>query len=160
MPANRANIGWYLDNQIGGEDDRFTGRVYEKEITLTAAELLALFDTSKELVAAPGPGKVLEFVSCLLTYDAGATVYTVGASTDFGVYYTDETGTLLSTARATTGFIDQATDQLYLLDKAGAATVAPTVNAALALVLLIANPTLGDGVIHVKVAYRIHETGL
>jgi len=69
MAANRANIGWYLTNQIGGEDDRFTGRVYDKEIKLTTAQVKAMNGTPVALVAAPGIGKVIEFISAVLFLD-------------------------------------------------------------------------------------------
>ncbi|GAI88715.1 unnamed protein product, partial [marine sediment metagenome] len=36
----------------------------------------------------------------------------------------------------------------------------PVVNAPLCLALDGANPTAGNGVIHAKVAYRVHATGL
>lgn len=129
------------------------------EVEISAAEILALFTTAKELVAAPGSGKVLEFISLTLAYDYGTVVYTIGSATNLEVKITDKTGASVSTTQAVTGMIDQATDQLRALDKLEA-SVTPVVNAPLCLALAGADPTAGDGTIHAKVAYRVHATGL
>ena len=128
-------------------------------VEISSAEILALFTTAKELVAAPGAGNVLEFVSLLLAYDYNTTAYTVTSATDLAVKITDKTGASVSTTRAVTGFIDQTADKLFILDKLEA-SVAPVVNSPLCLALAGANPTLGDGVIHAKVCYIVHDTGL
>ena len=129
------------------------------EVEISAAEILDLFATPKELVAAPGAGKLLEFISLLLAYDWGTVAYTIGAATNLQVRYTDETGENVSTTRAATGFLDAVADTLFSLDKLEA-TVEPAVNAPLVLALDGASPTAGDSPIHAKVAYRVHATGL
>jgi len=129
------------------------------EVEISSAEILALYTTAKELVAAPGAGKVLEFISLMLAYDYGTVVYTIGSATNLEVKITDKTGASVSTTQAVTGMIDQATDQMRALDKLET-SVTPVDNAPLCLALAGADPTLGDGVIHAKVAYRVHETGL
>ncbi len=129
------------------------------EVEISSAEILALFTTPKELVAAPGAGKVLELISLQLAYDYLTTAYTVTGATNLQVKYTDASGAAVSTTQAVTGMIDQATDQLRALDKLEA-SVTPVVNAALVLTLAGADPTLGVGTIHAKVAYRVHATGL
>ena len=129
------------------------------EVEISAAEILDIFTTPKTLVAAPGAGKLLEFISLVLAYDYNTTVYTIGAATDLQVKYTDAAGVAVSTTQAVTGMLDQATDQLRALDKLEV-SVTPVVNTALVLTLAGANPTLGDSPIHGKVAYRVHATGL
>ena len=129
------------------------------EVEISAAEILDLFATPVELVAEPGAGKVLEFISLLLAYDYGTVVYTIGTATNLQVKYTDAAGAAVSTTQAVTGMIDQATDQLRSLDKLEV-SVTPVVNAALVLTLAVANVTAGNGVIHAKVAYRVLATGL
>ena len=129
------------------------------DIEISSAEILALYTTPKELVAAPGAGKVLEFISLLLALDYETTAYTIGTATDLQVNYTNGSGASASTTRAATGFLDQTVDQLSSLDKLEA-TVAPEVNAPLVLTLGVANVTAGDSPIHAKVAYRVHKTGL
>lgn len=129
------------------------------ELDISSAEILALFTTPKEIVAAPGAGKLLEFISLLLAYDYNTTAYTIGAATNLQVKYTDATGAAVSTTEAVTGFLDGVADDLRSLDKLEV-SVTPVVNAALVLTLAGANPTLGDSPIHAKVAYRVHATGL
>lgn len=134
-------------------------KLYSADVILSTAELLALFTTPKSLVAAQGAGTVVEFVSALLAYDYNSTVYTINGSTNLQIKYTDGSGAEASSTRATTGFIDQGTDQLSLLEKIGG-TVVPVVNAALVLTCATANPTLGNSPINIRVTYRIHNTGL
>ena len=154
MAANRANIGWYLDNQIGGEDDRFTGKVYNKEIDISAAEILDLFDTPKELVAAPGIGRVLEFLSIVIFLDYGTEIYaTYGNLT---VNYHD----------ANTAVSNQLDEGTYLFNNADIYGVAQVLDAE---VTLVANDALelrcgtgdptagGGGTLKVRIAYRIHD---
>ena len=129
------------------------------EVEILAAEILALFATPKTLVAAPGAGKVLEFISLLLAYDWGTVAYTIGTAGNLQVKYTDGSGVAVSTTRAATGFLDAVADTLSSLDKLEA-TVVPVVNAPLVLTVATASPTAGDSPIHAKVAYRVHETGL
>jgi len=128
-------------------------------VEISAAEILALYTTPKELVAAPGAGNVLELVSLLLAYDWATTAYTIGTAGNLQVKYTDGSGVAVSTTRAATGYLDAVADTLSLLDRLEA-TVVPVANAALVLTLATANPTAGDSPIHAKVAYRIHATGL
>ena len=157
--SRRAFMAYDIENQIADTEGKVAGQVYELEIELSSAEILALFTTPKALVGAPGSGKILELVSCFLAYDYGTTEYTPGSAGDLQVKYTDGSGAAASTTRAVTGFIDQTSDQLSLLDKLEATTVA-VVNAALVLTLATANPTLGNGLLHAKVTYMVHETGL
>ena len=128
-------------------------------VEITSAEILALYTTPKVLVAAPGAGKVLEFIALLLALDYATTAYTIGTATNLQVKYTDGAGAAISTLRAATGFLDQVADLLSALDKLEA-TVAPVANAPLVLTLAVANVTLGNSPIHAKVAYRVHATGL
>ena len=162
MPANRANIGWYIDNQIGGEDDRFTGRIYEKIITLTNAQLKALKTTAIELVAAPGVGKFIEFVSAVLHFETGSEVLTESGD-NIIIEYDDGTGAAVCTTIESTGFITAATDQIMLaiaLVLAGTTTVSSVVNKNLALLSDdddFAGNASADAVMKVKVTYRIHD---
>ena len=135
------------------------GKLYSADVILSTAELLALFTTPKSLVAAQGAGTIVEFVSTLLGYEYNSTVYTVGSAGDLQVKYTDGSGAAASSTRACTGFIDQSSDQLSLLEKVGG-TVVPVVDAALVLTCATANPTLGNSSINIRVTYRIHNTGL
>jgi len=130
------------------------------EVEILSAEILNLFAAPKELVAAPGAGFALEFISCLLNYDNGGVDYVPGAAVNLTVNYTDGVGAVASTAEAVTGFLDAAgVDAIRMLNKLEA-TITPVAAAALVLCGGTGSPTTGDGVIHAKVAYRVHATGL
>lgn len=128
-------------------------------ITVTNAEALALFATPKTLVPAPGAGRLLNFISAVVYYKAGATAFTTAAGRDLTVKYTNAAGTVLSNSLTTVGLADQATDQIRTL-KQVSTDVTPVVNAPLVLHQLSANMTLGTGVFFVDVLYSIHTTGL
>lgn len=132
-------------------------------VEISSAELLALFTTPKQLVAAPGEGKVLAFDSMICAYDYGTVAYTVGTAGNFQVKHTNASGQAVSESRAKTGFIDQSADVIWFcpsINAASGGSGGAAANTALVLALTGANPTDGDGTIHVKVAYRVHATGL
>ncbi len=128
-------------------------------VEISSAEILLLNTTPKTLVAALGAGKLPEFISLELAFDYNTVAYTVVGCTNLQVKYTNGAGVAVSTLRAAAGFLEAVSDTLSLLDKLEA-TVVPAVNAALVLDLAGANPAAGNSVIHAKVAYRDHATGL
>ena len=135
------------------------GVVKYAEVEITTTELLALNAAPKELVAAPGVGRVIDFISCLLAYDKGATTYTIGTATNLQC----KLGAVaVSCVRAVTGFLDQAGDIVMVLPPVGVAAIdlSTVVNTALTLTLATAEMTDGTGPVHAKVAYRVHSTGL
>lgn len=150
---------------FGAEAPTQAGAVQYTEVSLTNAEVLALRATPKELVAAPGAGRILEFLSAVLIFDYTAA-YTETAD-NLAIKYTDGSGTAASETIEMTGFIDATADTLtFAVPDGGAATpiVAKTGCEDKALVL----HNTGDGefgggnaanVLRVKVAYRIHITG-
>jgi predicted RecA/RadA family phage recombinase len=131
-------------------------------VNLTNANIKALRATPKELVAAPGANKIVEFVSAVLFLDYGANVLTESAD-NLAVRYENTTGALASQAIEATGFIDATADTLTnALPKIDAIVAAASgLNKALVL------HNTGDGeyagnagadtVIKVKVAYRVHD---
>lgn len=140
------------------------GATRTAEVAITNAEIKALRATPKTLVAAPGAGKVLEFVSAVLLLDYGSNALTESAD-NLAVRYTDGSGTIVSQAIECTGFIDQtadtATNALAKID--GIAAKSACENKALVL------HNTGDGefggnagadtTMRVKVTYRVHATG-
>lgn len=138
------------------------GSIQYAEVSITNTEALALRATPKELVAAPGAGKVLEFLSCTILFDyTGA--YTESTA-NLAVRYANTTGAIASQAIEMTGFADATADTMTVgipkVDPIVAKTVAE--NAA----LVLHNTGAGEwgagnaaNVIRVKTAYRTHVTG-
>lgn len=132
------------------------------EVALTNTNMLALRATPITLVAAPGAGKVLEFISAVLIFDyTGA--YTESAD-NMAVKWGDGSGTIASQAIEATGFVDATADTLTVALAKNDAIAAKTACENKALVL----HNTGDGeygggnaanVVRVKTAYRVHATG-
>lgn len=139
----------------GGADLKYA------DVLVSNAELKALRATPKTLVAAPGAGKLLELVSAVLHLKAGANVL-VEATANLAIKYKDAAGVQVSQTIETTGFIDQAADQVtYGLPKLDPITArANCENQPLVLHNLGAGEFTGnaanDAVLRVKVAYRVH----
>ena len=155
MSANRANIYWHLENQIPSEDRRAIGMVYEKMVDVSAAEIIFLKDVPKELVAAPGAGKVLEFISAVIFLDYGTTVYTGGGN--LTILY--NSGSAVSDLVANSELINENEDTYENIGAlAGAANQSLDVNTALELTVANADHAAGGGgTLKVAISYRIHD---
>lgn len=156
MSANRSNIAWHLENQIPGTDRRAIGMVYEKKVELTNAEIKALGTTPKELVAAPGANKLIEFLGALLFFDYGSNALVGGHA--LGIEYNDGTGEPVCTAIA--AFMTATSDRIMKavpIVLAGTVTALSNVNKNLALISagdFTGNAT-ADTTMTVMVSYRI-----
>lgn len=132
-------------------------------VAVSSAELLALAAAPKTLVAAPGAGKLLEFVAAVLLLDATATAYAEnGGGSNMAIRYTDGSGVIVSQDIEVTGFIDQTADTMTVaLPKVNPITAkAGCSDKPLVLDNIGAGELVtGTGVLRVKVAYRVHETG-
>lgn len=139
-------------------DDLHPNTIQYAEVALTAAEMLALRATPKSLVAAPGAGYVLEFVSALFIYDYVAAF--TESDDDIVIRFTNGTGAIASTTLDATGLLDATSDQLRTL-KAIVTDLTPVENSALVLHNAGNGEWGGTGsTCRVKVAYRVHATGL
>jgi len=130
-------------------------------ITVSTAELLALATTPKELVAAPGADKIVEFLGAKLILNYNSIQYTE-AGDNMGIKYTDASGVQVSDTIECTGFIDQAADTVTSAVPIKDAIVAAAgcVNQALVLDNLNANFAAGNSEMFVQVRYRIITAGL
>ncbi len=127
-------------------------------VAISIAEMKACRATPKTLVAAPGAGYVNEFVSAVFIYDYAA-VYTETAD-NLAIRYADGSGTVVSLTLETTGLLDQTADKISAISRLATDPLL-TANAALVL------HNTGDGEFggtgspcRVKIAYRVHATGL
>jgi len=134
-----------------------------REVVIPAAEIKTLRLTPVQLVPTPGPGKYLEFLGAQLQLDAGSEVLTVGDGDDLAVRRTGAAGAIVSETIETTGFLDQAADTVKGVKPAASAAAAAGTVEDQPLVLHnaggaeIAGNASDDSVLHVKVAYFIHD---
>lgn len=139
-------------------DDLHPNTIQMAEVSITAAEMLALRATPKTLVAAPGAGYVLEFISALFIYDYTAAF--TESDDNIDIKYTNASGAIVSTELDATGLLDATSDQLRTL-KPITTDLTPVENAALVLHNSGNGEWGGTGSpCRVKVAYRVHATGL
>lgn len=123
------------------------------EITVSSADILALWTAPKILVAAPGAGKIIEIISARLKYVPG-TAYT--GLTDFGISLYNT-----SIERFLTNRFDFSTSPpaftVYAQFTKDARTwiASVTENTAICLMQNTANPSGGTGTIKVFLTYRI-----
>jgi hypothetical protein len=151
-------------NQLDG-DSTNSMQTLTKTVELTNADIKALAATPKELVAAPGADKVIEFVSLVLVLDYGSEVLAEpSAPDDLAVEYDDGTGTQIATWD-TTGFITASADTMELVNSADIAAVATATNANKNLVLIntggeYTGNASNDSTVTAIVSYRVHTLGL
>jgi hypothetical protein len=143
--------------------DSSTG-IYHSTVELSNANIKALRASPMALVAATGANTFIEFVSAVLILDYGSEVLT--ESSDNLVIQYSTSGQDLTAAIETTGFIDQAADQMAFIPAATVATMtaANAVNKGIELFNTgdgeIAGNASNDTTMTVKVAYRVHADGL
>jgi len=154
MAANRATIAWHLENQIPGTDRRAIGMVYEKMVDVSSAELLALSDTVKELVEAPGVGKVLELLSAVFFLDYNSAAYATYGDLTINLH---TTGTAISNTLVSADLLEKTADTYVRLAVKDDEETVLQDNEALELRVGTGNPTAGDSPIKIAILYRIHD---
>lgn len=156
LDANKPGYDRYVNSVQS--DDLHPSTIQYAEVSITAAEMLALRATPKELVAAPGSGYVLEFVSAVFIYDYAAAF--TETDDNLAIRYTDGSGTIVSLTLETTGLLDATADKISSISPLA---TDPLLTANAALVLHnTGNGELGGtgSPCRVKVTYRVHATGL
>lgn len=105
------------------------------------------------LVAAPGAGKVLEFVSATLIYDYNTAAYTGGAD-DLVIR---QGTTAVSAAIAGADLLGASADKIAYVNALSAADIALTENSSLNLKSTAwTQPGTAAGTLSVRIAYRVH----
>lgn len=149
---------WIMNR--GREGD---GQLQSAEVSLTASQIKALRATPITVVAAPGSGKILEFMSAMLLLDYGTTQFAEdGGGSNLGFRYTDGSGIQISQTIESTGFIDQAADTMTTVLKKIDAITAKTgcENKAIVIHNIGAGEIVtGDSVMRIKLNYRVWTTG-
>lgn len=124
-----------------------------EEVELSSSDIKDLNTSPKELVAAPGSGKVIEFVSAALYLNHGGTDYDTNG--DITVR-TGTTNTTLSDTIAEADFLFNSADS-YRVVQALSADEQLDADEKIELFVATGDPATGNGTLTVKVAYRIHD---
>jgi len=145
-----------LKNKFQEIDDT----IYTAEANISAANIVAMYTTPVEVVAAPGAGKAIEFVSASLIYGFVTAAYTGG-----GVVTLEYSGgATCSTDIAAANSFGAAGDKVFSmahLNASGGYTM--PVNTGLDITNatgVFVDPGTAVGVGRIKVNYRVVTTGL
>lgn len=158
MAANRSNIGWYIENQITDIDGKAAGKIYERQVTVSAAEIKALNGSPKELVPAPGADRVLEFISAVIKHNAGAAYVEPSTPDDCIIRYSG--GQIVTADITALAFLTVTDDEIRVIPfNVGAMPIATDLEALKNTALQLYNPdadyTTGTGTLDIRVTYRI-----
>jgi hypothetical protein len=121
-------------------------------ITISSAELLALFTTPISIVPAPAAGYAIVPVDAVLFLDYNTTAYDgIAAGEDLVLRYTNASGGIAATIE-TTGFLDASADAHRHAIFSG--LIVPTAAAALVLHMATGNIATGNSPLKLRVRYR------
>lgn len=123
------------------------------DITLSAAELDALAATAKEVIPAPGAGKVLIFKGAFVYYDYVSAAY-AGSSQTITFKYDSGDGATVGTI--TEAFIESTADAYQWVEPV---TAVALVNKNIA-VKASADLTTGDGNMKIRAYYQVVDADL
>lgn len=125
--------------------------VKQVDVTLTAAVVKALNATPATVVAAPGSGRVLQFLGARVSLDYGSAAYTNLHNATF------DCGGVAGTLTAS-GFFDATADKVALVAPAASPLMTP--NTALTFTVLTGELATGDSPLKIRVYYRVVPTAL
>lgn len=124
-----------------------------KTIKITSAEILLLNSAPKELVAAPGAGRAIEFVGAQLHLDYGSATY---ASNGTLTVRTATNDSVLSGTLAAAELLHSTADKLATMVPVSTG-IGLDINEAIELYVPTGEVDTGDSTLTVRVAYRIHS---
>ena len=137
--------------------------IYHTTVACNNACIKGLKAAPKELVAAPGADKFIELVSAVLIMNYGSEGLT---ESEDNLVIEYETGTDITAAIDSTGFLDQTADILKIVEPSAAVviTAANAVNKNIRLLNSgdgeLAGNASNDTTLSIRVAYRVHTAGL
>ena len=150
----------------GIEVSRVTGSTLEIAATLNSTQIKALLTTPVVLVAAPGSGKILHFLSAMLIFEYGGSNVFVANLGVLQIGWIDGADGYepASEVIAAAGFLDGTANQVVVLRYSQPAAIPQSgaENMALAIINLVANLTgnaANDNILHLWIRYAIYETG-
>lgn len=130
-----------------------SGAVQQKAVSLTSAQIKALFSSPVTLVEAPGAGKAIQVLGVFANYTAGGTPYT------------DGDGEVVAWGDANTAVAENFWDLTSAdsnggqprLDNEGSLVTTLFENVPLVLACATTDPTDGDGTAKVSVLYAVAD---
>lgn len=129
-----------------------------KQVTLTAAQLIAMKATPQSILPAPGAGKVIIVDAILFQFKNGGTVFTGGGAISFvyhGTAVTPHTGTVAASVLTT-----NSPDVQYLgPNVSGAVDLQSEINLGLDITNATASFAAGNGTAIVTVWYSVATLG-
>lgn len=135
-------------------------QLQETSVTITTAQVKALYTTPIELIAAPGAGYAVVLDSAVVFLDYATTKYDgIAAGEDLNIRYTDGSGALVATIE-TDPFLASEADALRYVQPTTAAALIPVEDAALVLYMASGNIATGDSPLKLKLYYRVIPTAL
>ncbi len=133
------------------------------EVTVATADVLALFATPIEVIAAPGADKAIIVEGAIIHKPAGVAYAGIAAGEDLSLKYTNAAGLAVAGCE-TTGFLDSTsalTRWAWAYRAASAISdIVPVANAALVLHLLTAEIITGDSDLILRIYHRVIPTVL
>lgn len=131
-------------------------------VALTNAQIKDLYNTPVYVVAAPGSGKMLEFVSAVLVLDHGGSNDFTGANASVIRYHTSN---VAASASIPAGSFTASADAMTFVLPAGVAAAAATSFVNLGLEITTATAAYAgnagaNNVMKVIITYRVHDDAL
>ena len=156
MANNRAFLTHDIENSLEDGEGKIAGKIYERKVTLTAAQIKDL-TTPKELIPAPGVGRLLEFIVAIMKHNAATAFVEPDTADDCVIQY--DSGTDLSGDITTLGFLTVTDDEIRRVPTtlANSVDLEAEVNRAIQLHNLDSEYTTGTGTLDIRIIYRIHE---
>lgn len=150
-----AAIDWGKISKVGASvDDLAQSEVMKTaEISISSAEILALFTTPKTLVAAPAAGKAIILENVSFSFTHGGVNYAAGGA--WRIQYNGQTTNLLSTMNIDSPINGAASFLRHYTTAVAAGGNTPFAATALEITNATANHTTGNGTLKVYVKYKI-----
>lgn len=131
----------------------------EETVTITSAQLLALFTTPITIIPALG-ANLAAVPTLLMARHGGGTAYAADAGDDLVLKYTNASGTQCSSAIEATGFLSVTTPQIRIAASPAASgsttlTVTPVANSPVVAHMLVSNLTTGNFPLILRVQYLV-----
>jgi hypothetical protein len=130
------------------------------DVTVSTAQLLALFTTPVSIIPAPGAGLAVLPIQAVFYLPYVSAAYAgIAVGEDLVFKYTDASGAQIGGIMEPTGFLDQTSNQVRFWNNE-MVSVTPVANAAVVLHLLVGNIITGNSPLKLRVYYKVLPTSL